>query len=218
MSDSNSEQCERLRPRWDAVVTQLGITAGDGERSFAWLVKSYRAANRYYHDLKHIEQCLQCLDELRSLCDHPAEVEWAIWYHDVVYDATRHDNEEQSATDAQIYLYRSHVNDSVCQRVGSLILATKHSAVPQGADQAVMIDADLSILGRPRAEFEAYETAIRLEYAHVDEASFCAGRAALLQRFLDRATIYNTASMREKYESAARENLARSIEQLKGNI
>src|SRR5215470_4010048 len=61
------------------------------------LVRAYRAPDRHYHNLAHIEAMLglMCVHE-RALSD-PAVVEAAIWFHDSVYDTHRHDNEERSA-------------------------------------------------------------------------------------------------------------------------
>jgi predicted metal-dependent HD superfamily phosphohydrolase len=95
--------------------------------------------------------------------------------------------------------------------VKELIAATKHSSVPPTADARVVTDIDLSILGQPAEVFDAYDRAIRLEYAHVGDEAFAAGRAKVLRQFLERPAIYSTESFRGWYEAAARENLARAI-------
>ena len=99
-------------------------------------------------------------------------------------------------------------------RVAALILATKHSQPPVGGDEQLLVDIDLSILGRPSEEFDAYERAIRMEYQHVAAESFRAGRAAVLRKFVERLRIYCTGLFYERYESTARQNLQRSIVRL----
>ena len=59
------------------------------------LVRAYEAADRHYHDLRHIEALL-ALARDQPLLDSAA-VEAAIWFHDAIYDTRRNDNEERSA-------------------------------------------------------------------------------------------------------------------------
>ena len=65
---------------------------------------------------------------------------------------------------------------------------------PADADEAVLLDADLSILGAAPATYDRYVAAVREEYAHVDDAGWRAGRSGVLRGFLDRPQIYATAS------------------------
>ncbi len=62
------------------------------------LVAAYTAPGRHYHNLAHIEDCLAALARVENLSPREREIlSEAIWWHDVVYDATRADNEELSA-------------------------------------------------------------------------------------------------------------------------
>jgi predicted metal-dependent HD superfamily phosphohydrolase len=62
------------------------------------LVAAYNAPGRHYHNLAHIEDCLAALARVDNLSVAEREIlSEAIWWHDVVYDATRTDNEELSA-------------------------------------------------------------------------------------------------------------------------
>lgn len=62
---------------------------------------------------------------------------------------------------------------------------------------AVMLDIDLSVLGgREHAQYEVYERQIRREYAHVPWVDYRAGRAKVLNHFLQQARageLYNTS-------------------------
>jgi predicted metal-dependent HD superfamily phosphohydrolase len=77
-----------------------------------------------------------------------------------------------------------------------------------------MADVDLSILGRAPEVFDAYEQAIRKEYAWVDDEQYNRARIEVLQSFLDRDRIYRTDVFAGLYEQSARENLSRSISRL----
>ncbi len=82
-------------------------------------------------------------------------------------------------------------------------------------DVRVLIDVDLSSLGRAWSGFQEDSRAAREEYDHVPEAVFRQKRAESLHGFLDRPRIYFTDYFYEKYEKSARENLKRAIEELK---
>jgi predicted metal-dependent HD superfamily phosphohydrolase len=164
--------------------------------------------------LRHIRHCLRELDLAQSSAQDPAAVELAIWFHDAIYDPTRHDNEERSAEVMAAVLRDARLGEPLIDRVGALIVATKHAQPPTDADAQLLLDIDLSIFGQSVEDFDAYERAIRLEYQHVASDAFRAGRAGVLRKFLARPHIYFTPSFKERYEWPARRNLQRSIERL----
>ena len=161
----------------------------------------YAEPHRHYHNLKHICAVFAEFSAARQLCPHPNEVELAIWFHDAIYDPKAKDNEEQSANLCADAVLRGGAPGEIVDRTVALILATKHTALPSGVDAAVLVDADLSILGQPPSDFDAYEINIRKEYAWVDDDAFRKGRAAVLQSFLDRPRIFTTEHFAQLYES-----------------
>jgi predicted metal-dependent HD superfamily phosphohydrolase len=108
------------------------------------LVAAYTAPGRHYHNLKHIEDCLGALAGVDNLAAAEREIlTQAIWWHDVVYDATRSDNEELSAR-----LAEQHIRPDLGQEVGRLIRLTKsHQVASDDRLGAILISIDLSILG-----------------------------------------------------------------------
>ena len=108
------------------------------------------------------------------------------------------------------------VDDKIIDRVIRLILTTKHREADliQRNDEMYIIDVDLSILGKPREEFDEYERNIRKEYEWVSDEQFKENRSAILKRFIARPSIYYTDFFREKYEEQAKSNLERSLIQL----
>jgi predicted metal-dependent HD superfamily phosphohydrolase len=80
-------------------------------------------------------------------------------------------------------------------------------------DAAVVRDADLAILAADESMFDAYERAIRAEYAMLPTVQYRAGRTKVLAAFAERRPLYFTPVMRER-ESIARANLARSLARL----
>jgi predicted metal-dependent HD superfamily phosphohydrolase len=79
----------------------------------------------------------------------------------------------------------------------------------------MFLDMDLSILGAPQADFDAYEAGVRHEYREVPDTAFRAGRATILEGFLARDTLYFSDWGRARFEAAARENLKRSVAALR---
>jgi predicted metal-dependent HD superfamily phosphohydrolase len=176
------------------------------------LVAAYGQPSRHYHDLDHVAECLLELDAMREQARWPDAVELGLFYHDVVYDTRRSDNEEQSAAFAAAAL--TPAGNRLVSVVRGLVLATRHALAPQDDDQALIMDIDLAILGSPEQVFDRYEAAIRQEYAWVPEPLFRTKRAEILRDFLARPSLYHTTSFRERLEQRARANLARSIARL----
>ena len=98
-------------------------------------------------------------------------------------------------------------------QAASLILATQyHQPHQQNGDEVLLVDADLYVLGSPSAEYAAYVVGVRAEYAHVSEKDWRSGRAAVMRRFLERATIYRGQwPDRDDHEEQARKNILQEI-------
>ncbi len=184
--------------------------AGSPEAPFNDLVKRYPEPQRAYHNLQHIAECLAELDD----CDADTATEMAIWFHDAVYDSTKGNNEERSAELAAKVLKKAKIDARFIQRVELLVMATKHGHQRETKATATIIGADLAILGQPRQRFDEYDAAIRKEYAWVPADKYRSGRAAVLNKFLQRRYIYTSEHFRAKYEKKARANLARAIKRL----
>ena len=80
---------------------------------------------------------------------------------------------------------------------------------------SIFLDMDLSILGASAEAFDAYEAGVRHEYRDVPEAAFRSGRAAILEGFLARDRLYLSDWGWARFEARARENLRRSIQNLR---
>jgi len=210
----NSEPNTALTARWRSAWRAVG---GDPpEETLQALLTAYGAADRRYHGLVHLQDCLAKLDTAAAYAGRPAEIEIALWFHDAVYDTHAPDNEALSAALAVETLQRQGIAEEIVARIEALILDTRHNATPETRDGQLLIDIDLSILGADEARFRAYEAAIREEYHWVPEDVFRAKRAEVLARFLARERIYQTPPFVERYEASARRNLRNSLRQLTG--
>lgn len=198
-----------FRRRWEEAWQRLGA----GGPSCEPLLALYAEPHRAYHNAEHIIACLAELDACSAAVAQRDALTLALFFHDAIYDPRRGDNEEASAVVAGGML-GGRVASALLADVQRLIRITDHRHPPTAEDQKLIVDVDLSILGKPRAVFAAYETAIRAEYAHVPDDAFRAGRAKVLRHFLDRPRIYVTPQFVEQYEHAARVNLEWSLAQL----
>lgn len=202
--------------RWEDFCHSLGIAVDAGE--LARLDTAYAEAQRAYHTAQHINECLQKLEwalTQQKFPDVPA-IAAALWYHDAVYQPTRHDNEAVSADWAVAFLKKSGASPAQCELVNSLIMATSHGDMPTLPAHQLLVDIDLSILAASPQRFAEFETQIRFEYAWVPLEVYRARRAELLQHFLKRPRIYATELFHDTQEAQARRNVEKAIADLAG--
>ena len=200
--------------RWTALWKRLGAR-GDASKVYNYLATRYFEPHRAYHTLEHIGHCLDEFEQIRYLATNPDAVELALWYHDAIYDTKTKDSEDRSAALAVEVVRSASLSDNLGQLVANLIMATKHTVAPTDSDVQLLVDIDLSILGQSEDKFDEYERQVRKEYEWVAKDAFVAGRSAILKSFLDRPTIYSTQFFRNKYETQARRNIARSLDRLR---
>lgn len=201
---------DRFEASWSRAWPGCGAAAA-GADVHARLLARYEEPHRAYHTLQHLGECLACFAESAALAENPAEVEMALWFHDAIYDVRASDNEARSAAWATAALRQGGAPDAAAARVQALVMATRHTAVPIGADEQLLVDIDLAILGAGEERFAQYEQQIRREYAHVPGFIFRPKRRAILRTFVERARIYSTGFFHERLEQAARRNLQRAI-------
>jgi predicted metal-dependent HD superfamily phosphohydrolase len=197
--------------RWSSACLEAGLPPR--QRDYRRVRRAWRSMGRHYHTLSHLDACLREFDAARELAVRPAEVELALWFHDAVYRGWRRDNEARSAALAADVLRTVPIE--TVGRIRQMILDTRHRDEELSGDTALVADVDLSILGQPSGVYTAFARAIRLEYWWVPRQRYTAGRAAVLEGFLARSSIYQHGLFREKYEGLARENLAAELARLR---
>ncbi len=198
--------------RWRNLCGRVGL--GEEEDTFSRLQSKYEQRHRKYHNARHINDCLAYLDASRhSEMDNPL-VEYALWFHDAIFNTFSSKNEERSAEWAAMTLRRGSAGPEACKFVRSLIMATRHGEVPTEPPHRLIVDIDLCILGVPSDRFAEFEDKIRQEYWWVPGKAYRRKRMAVLRSFLDRPSIYSTKEFRERFEEQARANLRRSVEEL----
>lgn len=139
-------------------------------------------------------------------------MEVALFYHDVVYDSRRHDNERLSAQLARQQL--GLLGAERVELVAGLIMDTLHQATPRSSLGCWMVDVDLAILGADWPRVLRYHQDVRREYSWVPWFFYRSQRRKVLRAFLQRPQLYSTQFFRERLEEPARINLSRLLEHL----
>jgi predicted metal-dependent HD superfamily phosphohydrolase len=201
---------------WRDTVRRAGATAVDAaiDGAGADLRDRWAEPHRHYHTPAHLRAVLATVDEAIDHADDADAVRLAAWFHDAVYDphATGAENEAASAGLAVAVLSVLGLPAGRVEEVRRLVLVTAaHAPEPGDRDGELLCDADLAVLARPAADYDAYAAAVRREYAHVDDAAFRAGRAAVLRRLLDLPALYRVPALAARWEQPARANLAREL-------
>jgi len=197
-SDISPKQIDRL---WRDIVTRYG------------------EPQRAYHTLDHIEQLLVQFENIKHVLSEPHIIALALYYHDVIYDPTRSDNELKSAEFA-IDALGPYLSTEQCQQIHDLIMMTANHQIDTLVDSekyndaACLLDMDLSILGEPWSTYQQYAKAIRQEYNHVADDSYRDGRTAVLQGLLVHPKLYLTDHYYDQLEMQARDNLKRELTSL----
>ena len=201
-----------LNAEWRKLSAPYRAPEETKNRIFEFVAAHYSHPERAYHNLHHVAELLRLLSAFRKkLNDYPALC-FAVWFHDVIYEPQRQDNEEKSAEVAGAMLGGLNAPTPIIETARQLILATKtHEAGALSTDAQFFLDADLSILGAPAEIYAQYSAAIRSEYSHVPDALYRQARKEILQGFLNRTQIYRTNDLRARFETQARENIAQEL-------
>ncbi len=203
MSDS-------LKPFFLSLFPQSDANAKD---NWDELERHYNQNRRFYHTLEHITALIRQLETVPSF-DDPQAIWFAAFYHDVIYDTTASDNEEQSARRAEERLQEAGIPEETIARCVQHILATKKHEQSDSNDTNLFTDADLAILGSDPETYRRYAEAIRKEYFIYPDDLYNPGRIAVLKHLLGNGTIYKTEFFRNKLEQQARFNLEWELQQL----
>jgi predicted metal-dependent HD superfamily phosphohydrolase len=227
---------EALVERWVAIVGEAGRAAGHD------LISRYGEPHRRYHDVRHLIDVLDAVDELAADARDADAVRLAAWFHDAVYatggtapaaeseEAEPHEagsdlaeaheavsNEEASARLAELVLGRLGLPAGLVAESARLVRLTEtHAAPPDDANAAVLCDADLAILAADPGRYAAYAEAVREEYSSVPDELFRPARARILGALLAAPPLYNTPAARARFEQRARANVTAEIARLGG--
>lgn len=147
---------------------------------------------RYYHNQNHIMDLLilhnLCVENTKMSKLEDAQVEVAIWFHDIIYQPKQIDNETRSAI--LFYSLSPDFKDyDISDAIGATITHSTHfevSTVKLPNWSKYMLDLDLAGLGSGESQFQSNTLRIRLENSHVNNKIFYKNRIGFLERLLNR--------------------------------
>lgn len=190
-----------LLNRWEAIMP-----GHDG--LFLDLLDRWSEPHRHYHGSTHLLSVLEALDLLTEPGEAPRTVLLAAWFHDAVYRGAAGRDEEESALLAEHRLAGAGLPGDEAAEVARLVRVTSDHRPDAGdTDGALLCDADLSILGSAPEEYARYVAAVRKDYAHIGDADFAAGRAAVVRHLLDLDPLFHHPRARDLWLDAAHRNL-----------
>ena len=208
----------KLSPCFEKHLTVLnsGIEPERVNRLWQDIASRYSETVRAYHTLEHLQQLFTQFEKIEHKLQQPSIIAIALFYHDVIYDPKRSDNELKSAVYASEVL-NEYLTIEQIKRIYTLIIMTADHQLndldsddKEASDAAYLLDMDLSILGAPWPDYEQYAKAVRQEYSHVTVADYRAGRTKVLQGLLAHPRLYLT-DYYQRLESQARQNIEREI-------
>ncbi|HEY1166991.1 MAG TPA: hypothetical protein VGE90_17570 [Chitinophaga sp.] len=201
-----------LKQTWLELTSRYCTNEELINSEFDKLIVQYATPGRYYHNLQHIEALLTLQGAYAAEIRNNEVLQLAIFYHDVIYNVLKSDNEEQSALAAGAFLQQTTFPPYQIITVMDYIRATKtHTGDEHDDDLDFLLDFDLSILGSPADVYIEYAQQIRREYNVYPDEVYHPGRKKVLTHFLEKPAIYRTATFREQYEVQARQNIAAEL-------
>ncbi len=177
-----------------------------------FLVKQYSSSSRLYHNLQHLTFMLDELEQCSCKPDNREALIFSIFYHDVIYKASKKDNELQSAIVLEKHL--SKTDFKYIQLCKESIHATKEHKKSANSDINLLLDLDLAILGQNAEKYTSYTQKIRKEYDLYPDFLYKPARRKAMIHFLKQKQIFKTVEFFDKYEKQARENIYNEIASL----
>jgi predicted metal-dependent HD superfamily phosphohydrolase len=212
VSASDSEIVTRLIELWKRLWQPLGVDVRGRDRVLQELFQAYSQSDRYYHNLTHINKVLELVYEWNSSELDFSSLQFAAWFHDVIYNPKASDNEAKSTEYAAIELAEIGILQETIDRVIFLILCTQfHQAPKDDLEAQILLDADLAVLGSDPSDYQAYARAIRREYSWLSESEYRSGRTRVLEHFLQRDRLYFTDKYYARFERKARQNIQEEL-------
>lgn len=203
---------------WFDLCERRQVAGDDAVELFTELLLRYAESGRAYHDLRHIRECLEVLEENATMADDPDALRWAIFFHDAVYDTGRDDslNVAESAEMAAGRARRAGLSAAFAHAAHKLVMATTHADDElESEDERLIADIDVVVLAWPWDVFCEYGERIRKEYSRYSAGEYREGRADFFEKMLGKPAIYLTEPFRERYEGKARKNMKRALAEIR---
>ncbi|AUZ04574.2 MULTISPECIES: HD domain-containing protein [Vitreoscilla] len=192
-----------LQTMWQTLWQQTPRLAPE----LAPIIAAYQQPQRHYHTTQHLRECLQYWHTCQQAMPNAFAIGVALFYHDVVYEPQRQDNETQSVAWMHHHL-QDALDPHTLQTIATLIMDTQNHQASLGEISAWMLDIDLSILGANARRFAEYEAQIRQEYRFVPAMLYRYRRRQVLQTLAQRSPLFQTPYFQQQLGAQAQINLS----------
>jgi len=176
--------------------------------------KNYLNKKRHYHTLHHLDSLLAQLIDVKEEIQNWNTILFTLYYHDIIYNSLKSDNEEKSAELAKKRMKQISVSIDTIELCKNQILETKSHIKSTDSDTNYFTDADLSVLGQSWETYSLYYKNVRNEYSIYPDLVYNPGRKKVLNHFLSMDRIFKTDFFYNKFEAQAKQNLQKEIELL----
>jgi len=173
--------------------------------------KNYSSKKRQYHTLQHLDNLLVQIAEIKGEIQNWDVILFTLYYHDVVYNSLKSDNEEKSAKFAEQQMKKISVPSDMIELCKKQILATKSHSKSTDSDTNYFIDVDLSIFGQDWETYSLYYKNVRKEYSIYPDFVYNPARKKVLNQFLSMNRIFKTEWFYNKFETQAKDNLINEL-------
>ncbi|MEM9884642.1 MAG: hypothetical protein AAF849_02035 [Bacteroidota bacterium] len=107
---------------WADTLRGLRIDTSAAQNYWQPLESAYTGPDRHYHNLDHLSTMFGILESLAL--EHPYLVRLAVWFHDLIYDIHRKDNEAKSAEAAVAFAGQYGIPEADQLTLEALIMST----------------------------------------------------------------------------------------------
>ena len=179
---------------------------------FDGLLRAYENPKRGHHNMQHIQECLSLLEKesrpLGVIDEDFGILALAFFFHDVIYEPEKGDNEARSAERASSELKKIGIDPVIISKVKRLILASKPGATHLLIEEKFFHDIDYAVLGSSRERYREYMAGIQKEFSGEKITfKYRIGRAIFLIKTLFSGNIFKTKGFQIKFTKQAKENI-----------
>jgi predicted metal-dependent HD superfamily phosphohydrolase len=183
------------------------------------LRRRHAEPHRAHHAWPRIVQMLATAEDIaHGIAERQAFI-LAVLFHTAVFDPR---NPMAAAESAGLMrgALAEETPPAVLNRATALITAICRGEVPETddpslrGDAALLLDIGNAVLGADPATYDAYESDLRREHAHLSDDDWASGRCAALRLMLWRERIYRTDRFYLECERRARRNIDRTLARL----
>ncbi|PRY09846.1 putative metal-dependent HD superfamily phosphohydrolase [Pontibacter ummariensis] len=180
------------------------------------LFKEKLSKKLVYHNYRHTLETVTVAEELGQMsgleADELQDLVLAGWFHDTGYVEAYEGHEEESIRFATDWLQEQGYPAERIQRIADCIMATKHKIEPVGLLQEILVDADLSNIGKPT--FSGTAELLRVEWEIFLDKFFSDSEWAQFQMDFLLSTTFRTSQAQHKFAAQLGLNIQEQRESL----